>query len=202
MIAILDYGVGNPSSIRNMLKKLSVASVITSDPSAVAEATKLILPGVGAFDAARSRLLDAPFLKAFEKRAREDKVPVLGICIGMQLLTKSSEEGRLPGLGWVDAVTRRFPAGGEAPRRVPHMGWNTLELRDNPLFRDFGRDSRFYFVHSYFVDCASDADVIARTHYGISFVSALNHENIWGVQFHPEKSHRFGMALLKNFAEL
>jgi glutamine amidotransferase len=201
MITIVDYNMGNLGSIRNMLKKLGVESRITADPHDVARAEKLILPGVGAFDAGMDNLAAVPGLRAaLDRRVLEDRVPVLGICLGMQLMAKRSEEGRREGLGWVEAEVLRFQPGEQA-LRVPHMGWNRVTpARSSPLTDELPPEPRFYFVHSYFARCAAEADVLLTTPYGAPFHSAFQRGNVYGVQFHPEKSHKFGMALLANFA--
>jgi len=203
MIVIVDYGVGNLGSLRNMLKKIGREAVISQDPQVVGQAEKIILPGVGSFDHAIENLRSTGLVSVLNESALGRKIPVLGVCLGMQLMTGRSEEGVLPGLGWIDAETVRFRFD-ESRRhlKVPHMGWNTIRVRGaNPLFEEMAEGSRFYFVHSYHVQCRAGADVLATTDYGGDFVSAFARDNIAGVQFHPEKSHRFGMRLLKNFAE-
>jgi len=203
MIVIIDYGMGNLGSIANMLRKIGADAVISSAAADIRKAEKLILPGVGAFDNGMKNLRDRGLLPVLQDRVLSDKVPLLGICLGMQLLTKNSEEGTLDGLGWIDARTVRFKFSEEAALKVPHMGWNQIVAsRDNPLTRNIGERPRFYFVHSYYVVCDRNEDVLTTTHYGYDFTSAVNRGNIYGVQFHPEKSHTFGMKLLKNFAEL
>jgi glutamine amidotransferase len=202
MITIVDYGMGNLGSMLNMFKRIGVPARIESDPDAIRCAEKLVLPGVGAFDAAMQRINDLPGLRnALENRAMAQKVPVLGVCLGMQLLTRASEEGKLPGLGWIPGAARRFPR--QAGLKVPHMGWNVaLPNTTNRLTAQVGDESRYYFVHSYCVHVDDPAHSLMKTHYGIDFDSAIGHGNIYGVQFHPEKSHRFGMQILKNFAGL
>lgn len=199
-IQIIDYGLGNLGSIRNMLHHIGVESQITSDPDAVARAGKLILPGVGCFDHGMEALRKNGLADAI-RTASERGAVLLGICLGMQLLTLRSEEGRLPGLGLVNAETLRFP---DAPGlKIPQMGWNYIERKDGESFgRTLPEDARFYFVHSYYVKCFNEEDVLFRTEYGVEFTSAFHHGNLYGVQFHPEKSHRYGMALLKEFSEL
>ncbi|HTJ05845.1 MAG TPA: imidazole glycerol phosphate synthase subunit HisH, partial [Caldimonas sp.] len=196
-----DYGMGNLGSIRNMLKKIGADSEITAEPARIAAATKLVLPGVGAFDAGMENLDKSGLVPLLNERVRRDEVPVLGICLGMQLMTHSSSEGERPGLGWVDAKAVRFvPA--DATLKVPHMGWNIARpVRDDALLEGLPRESRFYFVHSYYVACERREDVLLTTFYGADFDSGFRRGNVWGVQFHPEKSHRFGMHLLRNFAE-
>lgn len=203
MIVVVDYGVGNLGSIVNMFKKVGVKSVATSDPAVIASAEKLILPGVGAFDAAMRKFHETGLVPLVGHLVMEKKIPVLGLCVGLQLMTRGSEEGQLAGLGWFDADTIRFKFEGENVRlKVPHMGWNTVQVcRHHPLVADWDEESRFYFVHSYHV-VAKDLDaVLAETEYGVIIHSILGRDNIMGVQFHPEKSHRYGMRLLKNFAE-
>jgi glutamine amidotransferase len=202
MIVVIDYGVGNPGSICNMLKKIGAAAALTSDPRLIASATKLILPGVGAFDNGMQNLEERNLIPILNESVRQRSTPILGICLGMQLFTENSEEGQLPGLGWVKGRTLRFRPTEQQPLlRVPHMGWNTVDVRrPSALFRKDDEISRYYFVHSYYVTCEEDQDVTAVTSYGEDFVSAFERNNVLGVQFHPEKSHKFGMKLLENFA--
>ena len=204
MIAIIDYGMGNLGSIYNMLNRIGVRSVISSDPGEIALAEKLILPGVGAFDRAMKSLERLGLLPVLNERVLGNKVPILGICLGMQLLSLRSEEGELPGLGWIDAETVRFVLDGEnATLKIPHMGWNTIEVkRKSPILDDRFDESRFYFVHSFHVRCADDANVLATARYGILFHAAVIRDNIMGTQFHPEKSHKFGLKLLRSFSEI
>lgn len=201
MIAIIDYGVGNLNSIRNMLARVGAASVPTRDPDEIRRASGLILPGVGAFDHAMAELSRFELIPVLEEMALERKVPVLGVCLGMQLLGRGSEEGALPGLGWLRADCRRFRFDPPRPDlKIPHMGWNiAAPARPSVLFPE-GAARRFYFVHSYRMACDDPGDVLAVTDHGGSFVSAAGRGNILGVQFHPEKSHVFGMKLLANFA--
>lgn len=201
MIAIVDYGMGNLGSIRNMLSRLGGASVITSDPAVIRAAAKLILPGVGAFDTAVTRLRELGLVDVLHERALEAKVPVLGICLGMQLMSKRSGEGVLPGLGWIDAHTERFTFPVQLGKmRLPHMGWNVLRAaRAHPLLAGLGEEPRFYFVHTYHVRCDDRSQVLGTATYGVPFDAAVVRDNIVGTQFHPEKSHRFGMRLLGNF---
>lgn len=201
MIAIVDYDVGNVASVANMLRRVGVEKcVVTRDPDILSSADKVILPGVGAFDRGMENLVRLKLVDPLEKLVLERGVPFLGICLGMQLLTHGSEEGNIPGLGWLDAQTRRFSRAEDL--KVPHMGWNSVAIRrPNQLFRSKD-DHRFYFVHGYYVECQSADDVIATTRYGIDFASVVGSRNIFGVQFHPEKSHRFGMALMKSFVDL
>ena len=202
MITIVNFGMGNLGSMLNMFKRIGVKVCIESDPEAISQAKKLVLPGVGAFDAAMKCINDSVGLRdVLDYKALSEQVPVLGVCLGMQLLTRGSEEGALPGLGWIQGTTQRFPR--EAGLKVPHMGWNLANCATpSKLTADIGIEPRYYFVHSYFVAVDDPEDSIMRTHYGLDFDSAIERDNIYGVQFHPEKSHKFGMQLLKNFAEL
>ena len=201
MITIVDYGMGNLGSIQNMLKHIGVASTVTADLTAIRSAERIVLPGVGAFDTAMTRINGSGLREVLDHKALVERVPTLGICLGMQLLTDSSDEGDLPGLGWVRATTRRFP---EQPGlKVPHMGWNLVERSTpSPLTEGFEGETRFYFVHSYYVVVDEPRTSTLKTTYGVVFDSAMCHENVYGAQFHPEKSHRFGMRLLQNFAAL
>jgi glutamine amidotransferase len=204
MITIVDYGVGNLGSIVNMLKKAGAKAQASSDPNDLRQAEKLILPGVGAFDAGMKKLNETGLVPVLNELVLDKKVPVIGLCLGMQLMTKRSEEGTEAGLGWIDAETVRFKFGAEnAHLKVPHMGWNTLDIcRPHPLVADLGAEPRFYFVHSYHIVCVDESDIVANTDYGYPLAAVINRGNILGAQFHPEKSHTFGMQLLRNFAEL
>ena len=202
MVVILDYGVGNLGSIRNMFKKVGVDAVVSSEESTVLDADRLVLPGVGAFDAGIQSLRATGLVPALEKIVLGEGRPVLGICLGMQLLTRGSEEGSEAGLGWIEADTFKFDHGDTQELKVPHMGWNAVTgLRPHPLLDDLDPDdARFYFLHSYFVRCDARQDALASTDYGVTFDSAVARGNVLGVQFHPEKSHRYGMQLFRNFA--
>ena len=203
MVTIVDYGMGNLGSIFNMFKKIGVPSKITSDKNEIEKAEKILLPGVGSFDAAMNKINELDFKELLNYKALEEKIPVLGICLGMQLLTNSSEEGVLPGLGWIQAETLKFKFEKEQNLKIPHMGWNLVKKnRDSKLTEDFIDETRFYFVHSYYVKCQYNSNSILKTTYGLTFDSAIQNENIYGAQFHPEKSHKFGMNLLKNFSKI
>lgn len=204
MIVIVDYGMGNVGSICNMLKKAGAAARISSDPATIEQAQKLILPGVGAFDHGMKSLAERDLIPLLNRKVLEEKAPVLGLCLGMQLFTRRSEEGQMPGLGWLAADTLRFKFDfAHAHLKIPHMGWNTLSAcLSHPVLADLDEDSRFYFVHSYHVVCEDANERLAQSIYGYEFTSAVVKENIIGMQFHPEKSHKFGMKLLKNFAGL
>jgi imidazole glycerol-phosphate synthase subunit HisH len=202
MITIIDYKTGNLGSIQNILKRIGEDSVITSDKYEIEKATKLILPGVGAFDTGMRNLMELDLVDILNKRVKVDRIPVLGICLGMQLLSNGSEEGSLPGLGWVDAETIRFRFKDTIEYKIPHMGWNFIKQhKDSRLFENMYPDARFYFVHSYYFRANMEKDILLSTNYEIEFTSAIENGNILGVQFHPEKSHKFGMTLLKNFVD-
>ncbi len=200
MITIVDYGMGNLASIKNMLRKLGEDSIISNDPKDIEAASSLILPGVGAFDYGMKNMKRLNLIQVLESKVLGERVPMLGICLGMQLLTKKSEEGSEDGLGWVNAVTVKFEQDSIGKSlKVPHMGWNAIKMKNSPLFADLEDKSRFYFVHSYYVKTTHEENIAATTTYGQEFTSAINDDNIYGVQFHPEKSHRYGMQLLRNF---
>ena len=201
MITIVDYGMGNLGSIQNMFKRIGVEAEATGDPDRIAGARKILLPGVGAFDIAMTRINEAGLRDVLDRKALSERVPILGICLGMQLLTRSSEEGKLPGLGWVAASTRRFP--NAAGLKIPHMGWNLVNpTQASALTEGLPAESRFYFVHSFYVKADKEGDSILKARHGIEFDAAVQSANIFGAQFHPEKSHRFGKQLLGNFARL
>jgi glutamine amidotransferase len=200
-ILIIDYGMGNIGSLKNMFRRIGAPVDFASDPTSIIRAQKLLLPGVGAFDPAMLRIREAGLAEAIRSRALVNRIPVLGICLGMQLLTDGSAEGKEPGLGIIPARAHRFPA--VDGLKVPHMGWNLVrKTAPSPLTAHLAPDSRFYFVHSYHVQVADQRDSILKASYGVDFDAAIQRDNVFGAQFHPEKSHRFGMALLKAFAEL
>jgi len=202
VIAIINYGVGNLGAISNMCKRLGVAAEITADLKKIKKAGKIILPGVGAFDSAMERFNQSPGLRiTIEKKVFTEKTPVLGVCLGMQMMARKSEEGQHPGLGWIDAEVFRFPK--ELGLKIPHMGWNVaLPAKPSVLLKKVDERPRYYFVHSFYVKLKNQADSLMRSKYGLEFDSGFEYHNIFGVQFHPEKSHRFGMQILKNFSEL
>jgi glutamine amidotransferase len=201
MIIIIDYGMGNLGSIVNMFNKIGVQAKISGNIDDLESADKILLPGVGSFDRAMEQIEYLGLKSALNRQALEIKKPILGICLGMQLLTRGSEEGNLPGLGLIAADTRRFPHTPGLP--VPHMGWNTVhEVTPSPLTKNMFKENRFYFVHSYQVQVDLPENSLLKCTYGITFDAAIQNENIFGAQFHPEKSHKFGMQILKNFASL
>ena len=199
MIVIVDYETGNLGSILNMMKKAGCEAKISSSLSDIEKADKLILPGVGAFDAGMDKLHSKDLISVLNKKVIEDKIPILGFCLGMQLMTKKSEEGKMEGLGWMDAETVRFRfSETEKQFKVPHMGWKFVSVKkENRLFKDMYENSRFYFAHSYYVKCKNAEDILTTTSYSEEFVSSFCKGNILGVQFHPEKSHKYGMKILK-----
>lgn len=204
MIVIVDYGMGNIGSVLNMLKKVRAQARISTRPEDILAADKLILPGIGAFNTGMQHLQNSGTLEVLNEKVLNQRTPTLGICLGMQLMMHSSDEGNMPGLGWIEGKTVRFRFDGDGSRlKIPHMGWNTVAIRDySSLFKGLeGDEARFYFVHSYHVTCEHEEDRLATTHHGYDFASAIRRGNIVGTQFHPEKSHKFGMRLLKNFAE-
>lgn len=202
MISILDYGAGNTNSVIRMIERAGGQAHRISTVDEILAAKKLIIPGVGAFDHGMKQLSNKDLISALNIVAFEKKIPILGICLGMQLMCRRSEEGALPGLGWIDADVLRFTATKVNGLRIPHMGWNTLKIvKENPILTLDESEKRFYFVHSYRVTCDNHDDPIAITHYGEDFVAAFQRNNLIGVQFHPEKSHRFGMDLIRRFVE-
>lgn len=205
MITIIDYNMGNVGSIKNMLKKIGVPSIVTRNKKEIEKATKLILPGVGAFDKGMNNLKEFNLISLLDYKVKEAKTPILGICLGMQLLSKRSEEGGIePGLGWINASTIKFQfAQTDKIIRIPHMGWNQISItKKSKLFQEMYQEPRFYFVHSYHVVCDNDSDVLATSEYGFDVTAAIERDNIYGAQFHPEKSHKFGKKLLENFSNL
>lgn len=204
MIAIIDYGLGNVRAFANVYKKLNIPALIAKCADDLKSANKLILPGVGAFDHTMQMLEKSSMKPLLDELVRHKHVPVLGICVGMQMLANSSEEGSLRGLGWVDGKVKKFnPSLLKESFCVPHMGWNTIKpVQSNDLLLGLDHDARFYFLHSYYFECQNREDIIAETDYGGKFASAVNYRNVYGVQFHPEKSHHWGTQILENFARL
>lgn len=203
MIVIVDYGLGNLASVLNMFKKIGVKdATISGDANVIAKADKVLLPGVGAFDGGMGNLERSGLIPVLNEKALKEKVPVLGICLGMQMLTKRSDEGKMEGLGWIDAETLKFSPAAELKLKVPHMGWDYIKVqRENPLLES-AQKNRFYFVHSYYVKCLDEKQSLATCNFGEDFTCAVNKDNIFGTQFHPEKSLKFGMRVLENFSKL
>ena len=204
MIVIIDYKCGNIASAVNIIKKAGSKAIISSDPKIISKASKLILPGVGSFDCAIQQFNSSGMRELVEQLVVEVGIPILGVCVGMQMLANSSEEGKLPGLGWVDGNVKKFNVTSMLQsQNLPHMGWNNVvsEMEDG-LFNDMRGKKRFYFLHSYYFDCFQESNIIGLTDYGFHFTSAIKKNNIFGVQFHPEKSHHYGAQLLKNFSEI
>jgi glutamine amidotransferase len=204
MISIVDYGLGNLKAFANIYKRLNIDTEFVRTPEQLNSAEKIILPGVGAFDHAMSELINSGMREKLDELVLKKKVPVLGICVGMQMLGKRSDEGNLEGLGWIDADIIKFDTNliKQKPQ-LPHMGWNDVHpIVGNPLFQELETNTIFYFLHSYYFSCKNPQDSIAKSYYGLEFTCSVNHNNIYGVQFHPEKSHQYGIQLLKNFANL
>ncbi len=204
MITLIDYGVGNINAFANVYKRLNIETKIAKTAADLQFAEKIILPGVGSFDYAMDRLNRSGMRDRLDELVLDDKVPVVGICVGMQMMANRSDEGSSEGLKWIDADVLKFdPALIKYVTKLPHMGWNdVIPTQPNKLFTSLEKDSLFYFLHSYYFKCNSSEDSIAVSDYGELFTSAVNHENVYGIQFHPEKSHHYGEILLNNFAQL
>jgi glutamine amidotransferase len=203
MIKIIDYGLGNVLAFLNAYRRINIDVGVATTASELGEATRLILPGVGAFDHAMKALARSGMREALNQRVLGEGVPILGVCVGMQMFARSSDEGHIAGLGWIDAEVRGFSTMGKPELRLPHMGWNDVRaLPGKKLFSQLTSLARFYFLHSYYFESTHPDDVSAVANYGAEFCCAVSAGNIHGVQFHPEKSHQCGMQLLRNFAEL
>lgn len=205
MIAIVDYGLGNIKAFVNIYKRLNIPCKIVSNLAEFVNVTKLILPGVGSFDYAMDRLQKSELNEVLTDFVLDKKIPILGVCVGMQMFARSSEEGSLPGLGWIEGRVKKFDRRKlQDNMPLPHMGWNNIEIvKQNKLVDSFGKKSKkIYFLHSYSFECDYQEDVLAVTEYGESFSSIINYKNIYGIQGHPEKSHQNGIELLRNFGEL
>ena len=204
MITIIDYGVGNIFAFQNVFKRLNISSRIAKCVEDLKEVDKLILPGVGHFDYAMSQLNNSGMRERIDELVLVEKKPVIGICVGMQMMANKSDEGTLDGLGWIDANVKKFnELTIQHHTKLPHMGWNDVKPNENhPLFKGLEQESIFYFLHSFYFSCKDQKNIISTTDYGINFASSVHKENIFGIQFHPEKSHSYGEKLLENFAKL
>ncbi|BBJ00641.1 imidazole glycerol phosphate synthase subunit HisH 2 [Ferrigenium kumadai] len=203
MITLVDYGLGNIQAFVNIYKRLNIPVTVAQTADALTAAERIILPGVGAFDWAMTRLNESGMRDCLDELVLVKKRPVLGVCVGMQMMARRSDEGKLPGLGWIDAEVVRFDEAGFSQKtHLPHMGWNDVQPRDSSILFNGMTSPRFYFLHSYYFAARNADEVVAWTDYGISFASAVQSGNVFGTQFHPEKSHQWGVQLLKNFAEL
>ena len=203
MVAIIDYGIGNTGSISKMIQKLGQEVCITRNETEIVTADRIILPGVGSFDNAAKKLRETGLIPALSELALAQNKPFLGICLGMQLLFKKSEEGVDNGLGWISGKVVKFDQSKMTAEKIPHMGWNTVTCNEkSPLFKDVNSEIRFYFTHSFHVIEVEESEVIGTTNYGYEFVSSVQRNNIYGVQFHPEKSHRFGLQLMQKFLDI
>ncbi len=202
MIALVDYGLGNIQAFANIYRQLGIDAIPARNANDLRTASRIILPGVGAFDWAMTRLQESGLRDALDEEVLGQKKPVLGICVGMQMMARASEEGKLPGLGWIDATVERFDTRLlESKTHLPHMGWNdAIPLRTDTLFSGL-EAPRYYYLHSYFMKTDREENVLATSNYGVTFTSAVQAGNVYGTQFHPEKSHQWGVRLLKNFAE-
>jgi glutamine amidotransferase len=204
MITIIDYGVGNINAFVNVYKRVNVPTKIAKTANDLEDVQKIILPGVGHFDHAMSELIKSGMREKLDELVVVKKTPVIGICVGMQMMGHSSDEGKLDGLGWIDASVKKFDETKiKQVTRLPHMGWNDVNpVISNPLFEGLEKDALFYFLHSYYFECNNTNDILATSDYGGQFACAAHHENVYGIQFHPEKSHHYGETLLHNFAKL
>lgn len=201
MIVVVEYGINNVRSILRKIERLKFSATVARTEADLESASKIILPGIGHFGAGMDNLRNRGLLSALNRKVLEERVPVLGICLGMQFFAEWSEEGNAEGLGWLKAKVKRFQFSSPAPQlRVPHIAWNYATIkRPCALTDELPADNRFYFVHSYHMECAEASDILGTTHYGYEFASIVQKNNIYGTQFHPEKSHRFGLKLIENF---
>ena len=204
MISILEYGSGNITAIKNIYERLDIPCEFISSSVDIEKAERIILPGVGAFDETISTLRSKGIVDVLNRRVEKGDLPILGICVGMQMLGNRSEEGTLPGLGWIPGEVKKFDKNLiQGKPKLPHLGWNSISIvKECPLFKGIDEETGFYFVHSFYFKCKDAENVLTTTDYGITFHSAIAKGNVYGVQFHPEKSHDNGIRLLSNFAEL
>ena len=204
MVAIIDYGVGNVFAFQNVFKRLNIPSKIAKSVNDLKDASKLILPGVGHFDFAMTQLNKSGMRDRLDELVLLQKIPVMGICVGMQMMAHKSDEGTLAGLSWIEGCVKKFDeATINHHTKLPHMGWNDVKPNQNhPLFKGLEQEAIFYFLHSFYFKCVNQENSISKTDYGIKFSSSVQHDNIYGIQFHPEKSHSYGERLLENFAKL
>lgn len=204
MITLIDYGSGNIHAIANIYKRLNIPYQLTADLNLLKAAKKLILPGVGDFDETMKAFNQLGIKNLLDELVVEKQVPILGVCVGMQILGKGSEEGVAEGFGWIDGQVKKFDIKNlQTKPYLPHMGWNTVQpQKESQLFDNIITENGFYFLHSYYFDCKNTEDILATTQYGIEFSSAINHLNVYGFQFHPEKSHQNGVEVFRNFANL
>lgn len=204
MITIIDYGVGNVFAFQNVFNRLNIPSKIAKSVDDLISVSKLILPGVGHFDYAMSQLNKSGMKDRLDELVLSEKIPVIGICVGMQMMAHKSDEGTLDGLCWIDGCVKKFDeATINHHTKLPHMGWNdVIPIKNHPLYKGLEQEAIFYFLHSFYFKCSNQKNSISKTDYGINFSSSVQHDNIYGIQFHPEKSHSYGERLLENFAKL
>jgi len=203
MISIVDYGAGNVFAFKNIFRRSGIPVQSVNSAESLSRATKIILPGVGSFDWAMRKLHQSGMIETLNDKVKNEKVPVLGVCVGMQIMAHSSEEGELPGLSWIDAQVKRFDTNKILHKtKLPHMGWNKVEIvKSTKLFKGI-KDPRYYFLHSFYMETNEPSDILGKTDYGNNFTSAIASDNVYATQFHPEKSHELGIQLLVNFAKL
>jgi glutamine amidotransferase len=204
VIGIVNYGSGNINAIANIYKRLNISYVISGDPSELEKVSHLLLPGVGAFDETMRTLRKTGLRYFLEDMVMEKQRPLMGICVGMQLLAEGSEEGDLEGLGWIKGYVKKFdPSLFPVKPHIPHLGWNTVDVKKgHPIFENIDNRKGFYFLHSYYFDCKNGNDILGTTEYGLVYASAVNHRNVFGMQFHPEKSHQNGLTIFNNFSKI
>lgn len=203
MIGLVNYGLGNIKAFANIYKNLNIQCKFINNPCDIEEVEKLILPGVGSYDNAIKKLKQSNLLEAINNKVKKEKMPVLGVCIGMQIMANYSEEGILEGLGWIPGIVKKFKESSFSSKPyTPHMGWNNIEKLNNPILFNEIENPKFYFLHSYYLEPEEGSIITSTTNYGLDFCSSINFENIYATQFHPEKSHNFGVKMLENFSKL